>query len=83
MTTITKVQKWGNSLAVRLPKGAVRRLKLHAGHSISIVERSDSEIRLITAYPEPAGIKDLIAGITPANRHSETSWGAARGKELW
>jgi antitoxin MazE len=28
-------------------------------------------------------LSDLVARITPANRHRETAWGRPQGKELW
>ena len=28
-------------------------------------------------------LHDLLAGITPANRHAEVNWGAPQGKEGW
>jgi len=37
----TKIQKWGNSLAVRLPKDVARKLDLHEGSSVAVREERD------------------------------------------
>ena len=37
----TKVQKWGNSLAVRLPKEVIRRLALKEGSDVMVRERNE------------------------------------------
>jgi len=34
----TKIQKWGNSLAVRLPRGVVQKLRLQAGSKVEVLE---------------------------------------------
>ena len=40
----TKVQKWGNSLAVRLPKAVTNRLNLRAGSGVAVDQHNDSII---------------------------------------
>jgi antitoxin MazE len=44
MERVMQVAKWGNSLAVRLPKSLVDKLKLSAGDSLSIVSATQDEI---------------------------------------
>ncbi len=51
-----------------------------------IIERlSDDEVRVrkVCAVPQRYSLKQLVAGITEANRHGETEWGPARGAEAW
>lgn len=78
----TKVQKWGNSLAVRLPKHIARALSFKAGTAVSIKQ----ERRRIVIVPknehEPT-LEELVAQITPENRHEEIDWGPPVGKEVW
>jgi antitoxin MazE len=49
------------------------------------VELSITEGRLvITPAPSPAySLAELVAGITPENRHEETDWGKPVGGEVW
>lgn len=80
----TKVQKWGNSLAVRLPAASIKRLRIKAGHPVYIVPGPDTdELRIVAAREEPKTLRGLVARITPQNRHGEVSWGPAVGKDVW
>ncbi len=75
-----KVQKWGNSLAVRIPKP----LALEVGFtSHSEVELSirDGGVVVLPARPEYT-LEELVKRITPRNRHKETNFGPPVGREL-
>ncbi len=79
----TRIQKWGNSLGVRLPKDLALK---HALTEDTLVRVSDTEKGLtITVVPqkEKASLRDLISAITPENKHSEVGWGNAQGGEVW
>ena len=76
----TKIARWGNSFAVRLPKSAVERLGLKNGTAIELTSE-DGKLLLTpqrTADPELA---KLIAKITPKNRRGETDWDVPVGLE--
>lgn len=81
----TKIQKWGNSLAMRLPKKLADSFNLKAGSQIVFITNSDGftirpEIKVkIPKYT----LEDLVAGITSKNRHKEFDWGKPMGKEIW
>lgn len=79
--TTTTIQKWGNSYAVRLPKASIQKLKLRAGHVVSVSEGKGGTLS-ITPVQVGTDLKDLIARITPKNRHEELAWNAV-GKEAW
>ncbi len=65
----TRVGKWGNSLAVRIPRAFVREAPLEEG---ATVELSMSDGRLIvTPIRRAYRLDQLVAGITPENRHAE------------
>lgn len=77
-----KVQKWGNSLALRIP----RSLALEAGLSTeSPVELVFVEGNLVVrpVVEEVPSLDDLVAQITQENRHDELDWGPPVGKEVW
>ncbi len=78
----TRIQKWGNSLGLRLPRTLARQVRFEAGVEVEIrVERG----RLVIKLTRPArySLKELVAGITPENRHAEADWGAPVGRELF
>jgi antitoxin MazE len=72
--------KWGNSLAVRIPKPVAKEARMKKGDSIE-VEVIDGHIELRRSQRTPR-LKDLVTGITPENRYHETDWGSDQGKEL-
>lgn len=78
---LTRISKWGNSLAVRLPKVFVDELGLAEGAEVEIVLR-DGRI-IVTSAGREYGLEELVEGITPENRPTETDWGRARGREVW
>ena len=79
---LTKVQKWGNSLALRIPKAFAvdARLEHNSPVEISLV---DDKI-VITPLPVPQWtLEELLSGITEDNLHPETGTGPAAGNETW
>jgi len=77
----TKVQKWGNSLAVRLPKNIVRKT-FKVGMPV-IIKRERSRIIILPKNaPEPT-LEELIAQIDPKNLPEKIDWGKPVGKEIW
>jgi antitoxin MazE len=79
---LTKVQKWGNSLALRIPKA----FALHAQlENNSFVEISVVEGQIIiTPVAAPSWtLEELLAGIHKNNLHREMDTGAAMGNEIW
>ncbi|RLD08283.1 MAG: AbrB/MazE/SpoVT family DNA-binding domain-containing protein [Chloroflexota bacterium] len=79
---LTKVQKWGNSLALRIPKAFAAEALLENN---SFVEISISKKQIIiTPIPTPSWTLDeLLAGITDTNCHNEIDTGLAMGNEIW
>ena len=78
----TRVQKWGNSLAVRIPKSfaAEAGLREDAAVELSVVEG-----RLIVqpVAPKPPTLEELLRGVTDQNLHGEWDTGPAVGGEVW
>ncbi|HXB21368.1 MAG TPA: AbrB/MazE/SpoVT family DNA-binding domain-containing protein [Candidatus Solibacter sp.] len=71
--------KWGNSLAIRIPKPAVQRARIKEGDFLEIeATESHIELRRITHVPS---LSKLIAQITPENRYGEVSTSLEVGKE--
>jgi antitoxin MazE len=76
------VRKWGNSLALRIPKTFAADAQLDDG---TAVELTVADGRLIAAPVRPRGptLRHLLARVRADNRHEETDWGAGAGKEPW
>ena len=79
---IAKIQKWGNSLGIRIPKVLAQDAKVQEG---AIVELSVEEGRLVIVPVTTItyDLDDLLREITPKNCHREIDLGAAIGGEVW
>lgn len=79
LVVTTTIQRWGNSLAIRIPEA----FALEAG----LQERTEVEIRIQrhTLVVRPARehwrLDELLAGITSSNIHGEAGWGSSTGRE--
>lgn len=72
--------KWGNSLAVRIPKPIANDAKLREGDSLEIEVAAEGAVKLQRIGKVPT-LAQLVAKITPENRYSEVSTGPEVGKE--
>ena len=77
-----RIQKWGNSLALRLPKSFATEVGIVRD---SVVELSLSGGDLIVSPVAPASLtlEQLLSGATPENLHGEVESGPAQGAEVW
>jgi len=80
----TKLQKWGNSYAVRIPKNLVQDLKLNQGADMEIKYHNQSLV-IKSKKQKEYSLKELIKGITPKSRHKVVFEGQDVGKEktIW
>jgi antitoxin MazE len=78
----TRIQKWGNSLALRIPKSFAAETGL----------REDTPVELsllkgkLVVQPLPQDsptLDELLRGVTDQNLHGEWDTGPAVGKEIW
>jgi antitoxin MazE len=78
---LTKVQKWGNSLALRIPKAFARDAQLEDD---SLVEINLVEGQIIVTPVEAPSwtLEELLAGINKKNIHYEVETGSAVGNEV-
>jgi antitoxin MazE len=75
----SQIVKWGNSLAVRIPKPVAEQAGVREGDAI-VIAAGAGEISLRRKQRTPT-LKELVAQITPENRYGEISAGPERGKE--
>lgn len=81
MTTETTIQKWGNSLAIRIPRDVAEKIAVQQG---SEIELSVIENKIILVPKHPAkkyNLEELLSKVTPENRHSEINFGV-EGNEM-
>lgn len=78
----TKIQQWGNSLALRIPKAFAVGAKLHKGAVVDVSEE-DGKIILTPAKREKITLNSLLSSVTKENIHGEISTGKMVGKEIW
>jgi len=79
---ISRVQKWGNSLALRIPGAFANEIGLKNETSVELKQVEGKLI--ITPLAEPdITLDELLAFITEENVHGEVETGYARGNEIW
>ncbi len=80
---MVKVLKWGNSLALRIPKAFAREIEIEENSSVNLT-LVDGKISV-----EPVNMKyeykldELIEQVNENNLHCEYDTGKPRGKEIW
>ena len=77
-----RIQKWGNSLAVRLPKPLATQAHMAEG---SLVEVTCTDGMLVLKPVERPNytLEELLADVTDDNRHGEVDMGGSQGDEVW
>jgi antitoxin MazE len=78
----TRVQKWGNSLAVRIPKPLADEIGLKDNSPVQL-SLHDRQLVVVPVRVPALNLDALLAQVTEANRHSEISTGVAVGGEAW
>ncbi len=79
---LAKIQKWGNSLALRIPKMIAIEANLAEESQVEI-HIVDGKIVVSPLLHPQYKLEDLLAGITVENLHSEMDTGKAVGNEVW
>lgn len=77
-----QVQKWGNSLGVRIPKAYALQLGVTQGVSVTMEVRHGA----LLVRPQPKAryrLANLLADMAPGSRHAEVPTGKVQGREMW
>ena len=74
------VRKWGNSLALRIPKSLARAVHLRQGSLVQVIV-VDGAVVVKPKGESKSSLSRMLSGITRKNRHSELAWGGAAGFE--
>ena len=81
-TMQTKVQKWGNSLGLRIPKSFAEQAGVEAGSEVDL-SVEDGELIVRPRRTPKYDLKDLLRGVTAKNVHKEVETGEPVGREAW
>ena len=76
----TRVQKWGNSLALRIPKPLATQVGLEANTPVRLLLRGEELVIVPVTLPS-LKLDDLLAQVTKHNLHGEVDSGPAVGRE--
>lgn len=75
----SRIQKWGNSLGLRIPKAIAQQAGLNEGTTVDFSVRGNT----IVINPQRYSLEKMLLQITPDNVHKEIDTGAIVGKEIW
>jgi len=78
----TNIQKWGNSLGVRLPASLTNKKSLKAGSRVIVTETKTGLAIDIVEKPD-LKLSVLLREINQKNLHNESDWGQSVGGEIW
>ncbi len=78
----TRIQKWGNSLAIRIPKPFALEIGLEPNSFVE-VSVSAGKLLLEPGVESEDTLEQLLAQINEANLHPEVAAGPAVGHEVW
>lgn len=74
------IQKWGNSLALRIPQAVARQIRVKEGDAVELsVGAGGLTIKPAVEHPT---LDELLAAVTPENLHESTDWGYDLGREV-
>jgi antitoxin MazE len=77
-----KIQKWGNSLGLRIPKAFAAEVGVGPGSSVDLSVH-DGDLVVRPLKPDALRLSDLLARVTRSNVHAETPTGSPVGREVW
>lgn len=77
-----QVQKWGHSLALRIPSAFVKKSKFQPGSRVDLSEVK-GKLVITPLEADDCSLETLLAGVTTDNLHHEVITGDAVGNEAW
>lgn len=79
-----RVKKWGNSLAVRIPRAFARETAVEEGSELEMkLEEGCLVLTPVLGENGEYELESLLEGVTPENLHAEVHSGEPRGREVW
>lgn len=78
----SRVQRWGNSLALRIPKALAAEVGLAYNSAVELSLRNGRLIIAPLVKPK-VSLESLLSQVTENNTHHEVDTGPAVGGEVW
>lgn len=78
----TAVQRWGNSLALRIPRTFAQETRISEGSEVELTLKSGALV-VKPIVRKRYNLPELLKRVTPANRHGPVETGEAVGLEAW
>lgn len=78
----TTIQRWGNSLGVRIPRGVALEAQVEPGTVVDVTVK-DGEISVKAVSRKRYSLAILLGEVTRANQHAEVATSAPVGREVW
>ena len=79
---VTKVQKWGNSLGLRIPKSCAEEAQITDGSHVEIYDQ-DGDLLIHSVKERKIDLDALLKQINKGNIHEEVEADDAVGNEVW
>jgi antitoxin MazE len=79
---VAKVQKWGNSLAIRIPKPFASEIGLTDNSAVTL-SLQNQKIVISPIARKKMRLKQILDQITEQNLHDEIDMGIWTGNEIW
>jgi antitoxin MazE len=73
------IQKWGNSLALRIPRAVAQQIKVSEGEPVEL--SVDADALVVRPARRRYRLADLLRRVKPENVHPETDWGQRVGRD--
>ena len=77
----TKVQRWGNSLALRIPKSFAKDVHLEQGVTVNLTI-DDGRLVIEPSPKVKYSLSGLLKNVTENNLHKESDFGRSQGREV-
>ena len=77
-----RLQKWGNSTGIRIPKSFLKSLNLNTNDEVDIIQEED-KIIISKINKKSISLKDRIKKYTGPNLSKDFKWDDNRGREIW
>ena len=77
-----RVRKWGNSLAVRIPKPLAEDAEVKEGTVLNLAV-SDGKVVAVPVKTRKLSLRQLLAKVNKKNLHPEVDFGSPVGREVW
>jgi Growth regulator len=77
----SRIQRWGNSLALRIPKAFAAQAGLEENSSVEL--ELDGDTLVVRPAKKNWVLAKLLSEMTTGNKHRGVEWGGKRGRESW